>query len=85
MFAPALPVITTPEQAVVALDARHAALLRAEGILIAQAEDALSCAERAATPAGRAHFVGVAREIMDDAATVRTEIDKIEACWAKRP
>lgn len=79
---PALPVITNLNQAATALDARHAALVTQEAGLLAQATNALDCAVLASNDAAKRAFLGTARGIVADAAAVRVQIDRIEACWS---
>jgi hypothetical protein len=81
---PALLRVTNHAEAVIALNARHAALVDIEGALLAQACDALICASQAdVSLAGKADLIATARKDVADATAARVEIEKIEACWRK--
>jgi len=79
---PALLRVTNHAEAIVALNARHAALVNVEATLLAQACDALICASQAdVSLAGKAALIATARKDVADATAARVEIEKIEACW----
>ena len=72
----------THAEAITVLERRHAELVAAEADLSAQATSALDCAALASNAAAQLVFLRHAREIMDDRATVRGQINQIEACWS---
>jgi hypothetical protein len=76
---PPLPRVANLAQAAAALDARRAMLVASEATLLASASEALDCAEKAT--AGKADLIATARADFAAATKLRTEIDRIEACW----
>jgi hypothetical protein len=82
MPATALPRITNLAQAATVLDVRHAALVADKAALLAQASDALDCAEHDdVTLTGKADLIATARKALADVDVLQADIDSIEACW----